>query len=1133
MLRIITGVFQPDLEQALVENVRRHKADDPLAPLLLLVPSAPLRRRLVQLLCHEHGQTLLNVRILTFHQFVLDLLAEAGSLLPEQFPSEAFFAELVGAVLASAEDILSAWQSIVQVPRAWDALWHTIRDVKNAGLDAPHLEALLEDSDPILILRLREPSLLRILQLAQRVLAAKSRLGVVDYDDLFAPAAEFVSSSRMLQACERIICYGFYDLHQLQLEFFRALVRNATVTLYAPWLPGHPAFVFAQQFFDRHIRGLCPSARIDCAEAPVISNAPPCTDADRSSPRSPLRHLFENVAPGPEAHCPSQGTPAIRRFDVPDAWDEIDLIAKAILQLVDEQGYAFEEIGVVARSLEGYERVIPRVFANHRIPFSSSMARPLDDYPLGQAIRLLLDVRETNFRREAVLELLGSPCIRLPGWDTDELRAMHDYWDASTRRLGIAKGFDQWQRLARFAQRDLQVPGRATGSEDEAVVLPVSAEILARLWHAVQDLHDHLQRFPEQASWETYVHSLMAVCERYLALSDGRGLEASGNYVDRDRSPIVETFYEGLADLIRLTPLRTAITFADFAAGVRRVLRQLTIPVSSTTGVGVQVLDAMEARGLSFRAVYVIGVNDGRFPRVIQEDAFLRDRHRRWIELDLGYKLPEKLKAIHEEQLLWYLLVNSARELLVLSSHRVDERNRPAVPSPYLAELERCAGPIPVENVPRPLSQKATRLSLYREIRLLPQELAVLWSVLQRDPHDVLDRIHPNWIVLVRAERALREHERTSGALGVFDGCVGALETVHRRLFENGCSPTELDEYARCPFRYFASRVLQIDALVDPGAVEEVSPSEWGTLIHEILRETYATLDARGYFMHPGTAGIDPLEVLETAARDIFARFAAGFPIGYGLLWESRCDRIVSFLKQVVEDDLTELFRSGWRPVSFEQSIRGVLTEDMGGPLTIQGRLDRIDLHEGYKTIRVIDYKCKWSGAPDAHDRNLVLGAVRAQRFQPPLYLAAVAQSQAGVLDAHDGTIQRCEGVWFYYLAPRWATDESHESLRFVRVKFPGHAWQSALREPLRWAVAVVVDGIRSGRFFIRPGAQCDSCVYFTMCRKTHHPTRWRVRRDPGGSAELSRLSQTTVPVAADTVPGGIEGSEKSPSIPT
>ena len=43
---------------------------------------------------------------------------------------------------------------------------------------------------------------------------------------------------------------------------------------------------------------------------------------------------------------------------------------------------------------------------------------------------------------------------------------------------------------------------------------------------------------------------------------------------------------------------------------------------------GVQVLEVQQARGLSFRAIFLLGMNEKVFPRLIREDPFLSDAAR-------------------------------------------------------------------------------------------------------------------------------------------------------------------------------------------------------------------------------------------------------------------------------------------------------------------------------------------------------------------------------------------------------------------------------------------------------------------------------------------------------------------------
>src|SRR2546430_17618846 len=68
MLSVVTGPFHPDLETALVSEVRSLKQENPLAPLALIVPSKQLARRVKWLLGVEQGLAPLDVHFLTFHR---------------------------------------------------------------------------------------------------------------------------------------------------------------------------------------------------------------------------------------------------------------------------------------------------------------------------------------------------------------------------------------------------------------------------------------------------------------------------------------------------------------------------------------------------------------------------------------------------------------------------------------------------------------------------------------------------------------------------------------------------------------------------------------------------------------------------------------------------------------------------------------------------------------------------------------------------------------------------------------------------------------------------------------------------------------------------------------------------------
>ena len=79
-MQAILGPFHPHLENALVEEICKYKNADLLCPLLVLVPSDALRRRLKVLLTRERNLSFLNLQLLTFYQLSAKLFAEAEGL---------------------------------------------------------------------------------------------------------------------------------------------------------------------------------------------------------------------------------------------------------------------------------------------------------------------------------------------------------------------------------------------------------------------------------------------------------------------------------------------------------------------------------------------------------------------------------------------------------------------------------------------------------------------------------------------------------------------------------------------------------------------------------------------------------------------------------------------------------------------------------------------------------------------------------------------------------------------------------------------------------------------------------------------------------------------------------------------
>ncbi len=262
-----------------------------------------------------------------------------------QLVDDFFFEQLVRQVVRRKLPGLEPLTRLPASPGTWKGLWATVRDLKDAVV-APTtaLKALTEgvfEEDDRTWLR-------SLFTLHAAIMEASRSLGVGSPDDLAASLGRDLSGSSFLNGLQRLFYYGFYDISQVQLSFFESVVRVAPTTLYFP-LQDRPAFLFARQFFERHLLSLADTHEDRSGEG------------DRTATTELVELSVTNVI-GVE--------------------EELARVCREILTLVEVNGYRFDEIGVVARTLEPYQARLQSVFDHHLVPFTSTAGRPLSREPL-------------------------------------------------------------------------------------------------------------------------------------------------------------------------------------------------------------------------------------------------------------------------------------------------------------------------------------------------------------------------------------------------------------------------------------------------------------------------------------------------------------------------------------------------------------------------------------------------------------------------------------------------------------------------------------------------------------------------------------------------------------------------------
>lgn len=1062
MLRVVTGPFHPLLQSALVDRIRQCKAENALTPLIVLVPSSTLVRHLQRVLTIEAGLALLNVHIWTFHQFALRLRDERAHLLPDteqtstDRPAAAplrfqpprvvdplFFEQAIRHLLQQAHVGFEPLRRVGHSSGTWGALWATIRDLNDAMVDGPVALRAVEEG----YFGEEDRAWLAALYTLHGAVGTLGRsLQVGTPDDLATSLLPVIAESAWLQSPARVFYYGFYDLTQVQLSVLDAVARCADTTLFFPLSASGEGDSFARRFFERHLQ-------------PLIGTAAHW-------------HILDKAAPPREAAIPADTTV----YSVVGTEEELATACQLIREAVETRGYAWEDVGLVARSLEPYRQSLDEVFTRHRIPIHSTVTTPLIHYPLAKVLVQLAGLPSQDGYWATVLDLLSSPLFRHPGQTAGALHVRPDLWRTLVQTLGIVRGQADWSRLTRYG-----VDAPTIDRSERDVYERIPPTVAESLWHSVSDLLAACAAVPQQGT----VGELLAAYRSLLARWITRLSPTEIPEGDDEDSALWQAIDQALNAVGELDPLIESLSWADFAELLTLSMERRSLSPDRGKSRGVHVLDAMAARGLPFKLLIVIGLNEQVFPRRIREDAFLRDRHRRVLDATLGFKIDEKLTGYDEEALLFEQLCRAASQQLVLLYQRANEEGGVLAPSPYLTQLTRTldTGTMRINAVPRRLDERLRQRP--HLLQTMPPRDLLQWRLLQDtampgsddDRSALLRALGYDPAFYQQSTAVVRMLDDETADLTPYDGATGLLSLHWASVLQRGFSPTALQRYAQCPFRYFAVNVLRITDKQDR-IERDIAPHVFGTLLHTTLRRVYEELIGSAWptVPLPETARV---RCSEDAVAHEAVQYEQHHARGYALMWQLTQEKVAALVAAILHSDEIEAQDAPFVLLRCEWAGEGTVAipSEQAPSLKIHGTVDRIDRLADSHAVRIVDYKLKLGASLSGTDRDLIRAAVRAERLQPPLY---------SCFTLPEG--ERIDTVQFTFVGPAWQPPVETRT-------FSAAVWSQDAGRTLRAMLGTLVDGIHAGCFPIRPNNECERCAFRTACRKTHGPAAWRAAR--------------------------------------
>ena len=476
----------------------------------------------------------------------------------------------------------------------------------------------------------------------------------------------------------------------------------------------------------------------------------------------------------------------------------------------------------------------------------------------------------------------------------------------------------------------------------------------------------------------------------------------------------------------------------------------------------VQVYDVSLARQKEYKVVFVAGLLEKIFPMQVRENPLLSDWERKLMNGGMECPLAESLPRQNIERFFFYLAITRARERLYLSYPHLDFEGKESLPSFYLEEVKSLfSGEIPMirQDLSRPFPEIKEAITR-REL-----EIATL-GALRNVPGGEIPSGGDLAAVLAELSADTQSRGRVLWALRPVEARLSDEKIREGRYFEIiQTSPTRLETYAKCPFRYFADKVLK---LRDPS--EDVNVMQKGNILHFVLQHYFA----------PGRKKIHEGKIKEFIERELETGLKQ-----YPMLWkepyQEALDRrelyemLFAFLKHEEE----RLSTASFQPFKVEyafgdpEASEAPFFEIAGKGKTVQfrGRVDRIDTDPERKFAVVMDYKrsARFKSA------SLELGT----SLQLPLYLLAV-QKHLGLapLGGEIYSVRDCQRSGFY----REGAAKGFEKEFSSRSQIPDEIFQKILDRSLVF-VRKFMKEMEMLAIPVRP-RDCESfCPYDTVCR--------------------------------------------------
>jgi ATP-dependent helicase/nuclease subunit B len=644
--------------------------------------------------------------------------------------------------------------------------------------------------------------------------------------------------------------------------------------------------------------------------------------------------------------------------------NEIELIAKEIKQLLTNGKAQPHQICVAFNLIQNYSPLVRDVFSLFGVPFNLTDRFSLKTSPPVIALINLLEILENDFYYKNIFRALSGGIINLPGFDLSNLLK-------ASSKLKVISGYENWKSSLTDAINSKYE------EDDDAAISEKDKEVFKKALSDLELLYELLEPFNKHLKLNEFYNKLQKLL--YKIDLPSRVINSESLIIEENLKAIT-VFTETIKELIELLALEYSpaqkFPLKFYLKHIKTAVSSSRYNIKEKPGYGVLVTTINEIRGLKFKYLFLGGMVDGEFPTRYTPEIFFS-----------GHFVKKEIAHQTEERYHFYQSLCSWEEGLYFSLPKHDEKQE-MVESNFLTEFAGLfdIGELNKSDYSNFIFSKEELLKFLgsQPLEKIPDTIKVNLS------SDELKEISRAIQIESRRNESPFEESDFTGYVSeeVSDKAKDELKNYLHRDY----SISQLETYAKCPYKYFAERVLKLETYKEP--TEEIEALEMGSLIHNILYTFYAEIHQTGLRLQ--SADDEQFkkaeEIMFRIAEEKVARANFNSPLTFyekekilGIDGKRKSSVLYKFLE--AERIESEEFLPAFFEIIFGKMGSGdsKLSELKIDDVSVRGKIDRIDLNTKDKLYKVVDYKL--SGRNISKD-DLEHGL----ELQLPLYMYAARE---------------------------------------------------------------------------------------------------------------------------------------------